>query len=217
VGVCQLSRWLRAFEQASRPRDGDAKSPNRSNSANSSFDRGAGSGPIGANGPIVTVGTGAVGAAGAAHLNVAVVECLHANLPTEWIDGLAKLGEMSCPFSVQPNRWRRLNVDAARFVVAWGASAAALGWETLDLFGCHPLAPDQRYDYMGIVWLLTGASVAAVSADSMAMRTKSGAKQTVYRPRLPLGDGRVPIWSLNTRADPIRIPASGSVEALVSQ
>ena len=211
-----MSRWLRAFEQASRPRDGDAKSPNRSNSANSSFDRGAGSGPIGANGPIVNVGTGAVGAAGAAHLNV-VVECLNANLPIEWLDGLDKLRAISRPVSVQPDRWQQLTVDAARFAGDWGASAAALGWKTLDLFGCHPLAPDQRYDYMCVVWLLTGASIVAVSADAIAMRTKSGATQTFYRSQLPVGNGRVPIWSLNTRADASRTLASCCVEELVSQ
>ena len=53
---------------------------------------------------------------------------------------------------------------------------------------------------MGVVWLLTGTSIVAVSADSIAMRKKSGATQTFYRPRLPVGNGRVPIWSLGEYA-----------------
>ena len=117
-----------------------------------------------------------------------------ANLPADWIDGLAKLRAMPCPASVRPDRWRQVTGDAARFVADWGVSAAALGWETLDLFGCHPLAPDQRFDCMGVVWLMTGVSIVAVDTDAIAMRTKSGARQMFYRSRTP--SRGIPMWCL---------------------
>ena len=62
-------------------------------------------------------------------------------------------------------RWRQACSDAGRFLRMWGEDAVALGWRTKDLFGLHPLAPLARYDAMGLVWVLMGRRVEALSAN----------------------------------------------------
>jgi hypothetical protein len=60
-------------------------------------------------------------------------------------------------------RWRQACSDASRFLRNWGEEARALGWTADDLFGLHPIAPLARYDAMGLVWLLCGQPVAAIT------------------------------------------------------
>lgn len=69
----------------------------------------------------------------------------------------------------------------------------ALGWGTLDVFGAHPRHPMERLDCAGLVALLNGAAIARLTAERCAVRTRSGAVQTVYR-----GEGAegVLLWKL---------------------
>ena len=75
-----------------------------------------------------------------------------------------------------------------------------MGWPPKDLFGLHrpPENPDQnyrrlsRYDEIGLIWLLEGREVIALTADTAAIRCPSGSV-TVYRKNNkpaygPLGD-----------------------------
>jgi hypothetical protein len=90
--------------------------------------------------------------------------------------------------------------DGRRFLATWGARAQALGWTARDLFGLHTL-PDNphpsyrrlsRYDATGLIWLLKGREVIALTEDTAAIRWPSGSV-TNYRKRNkpalgPLGD-----------------------------
>jgi hypothetical protein len=113
-------------------------------------------------------------------------------LRAEWTAGVARLRTMVPP-RVRPDRWRQTIVDAGRFLDQWGAQAAALGWSTLDVFGAHPRHPIERLDCAGLVILLHGDELAALTADTARIRTSSGALLTYYRrPRR----GAVPLWEL---------------------
>jgi hypothetical protein len=76
----------------------------------------------------------------------------------------------------------------------WGAQLAAMGWTTTDVFGVHPEAPLARYDYAGLLSLLPGCEVAAVTAEAVTLRTRSGAVQTFRRNPKPMES--VPLWEL---------------------
>ena len=108
--------------------------------------------------------------------------------------------ERRCPDYVDRARWEGAVEDGRRFLAKWGDQAEAMGWTARDLFGLHKPAetPDQsyrrlsRYDETGLIWLLKGREVTAVTADTAAIRSSSGTV-TVYRkhnkPALgPLGD-----------------------------
>ena len=113
--------------------------------------------------------------------------------PAEWHDGVDRLSTLAAPAMVRPQRWSLLTRDARRFLRDWGAQAAALGWTTPDIFGAHPTHPLQRLDCAGLVWLLHGDDVMAITSASACMRTSRGATLTYYRRPRP---GAVPLWQL---------------------
>ena len=105
-----------------------------------------------------------------------------------------------CPDHVERGRWQQAVEDGRRFLDKWGEQAAALGWMPRDLFGLQK-SPDQphpsyrrlsRYDETGLIWLLQGRPVVALTDATAAIENPTGAI-TVYRrydkPALgPLGD-----------------------------
>jgi hypothetical protein len=108
--------------------------------------------------------------------------------------------ESACPELVPGDRWRRCVEDGRRFLAAWGEQADALGWTAKDLFGLHqpPATPHpsysrlSRYDEIGLIWLLQGRPVVALTEATAAIQSSTGAL-TIYRrhnkPALgPVGD-----------------------------
>jgi hypothetical protein len=105
-----------------------------------------------------------------------------------------------CPDYIETERWRRAVEDGRRFLATWGARAQALGWTARDLFGLHT-PPEgahpgyrrlSRYDTTGLIWLLQGREVIALTADTAAIHWPSGSV-TTYRKSTkptfgPLGD-----------------------------
>jgi hypothetical protein len=108
--------------------------------------------------------------------------------------------EVECPAYVEAKRWRQAVEDGRRFLAEWGEKAVALGWTANDLFGLAPiptaLKPSferlSRYDLTGLVWLLSGRRVIAMTDSTAAIGTASGGNLTYRRhskPALgPLGD-----------------------------
>jgi hypothetical protein len=108
--------------------------------------------------------------------------------------------EARCPDLVPIDRWRAAVEDGRRFLARWGEQAEALGWTATDLFGLHkPLAKPHpsysrlsRYDEIGLIWLLQGRPVVALTEATAAIHSPTAAI-TVYRrfnkPALgPVGD-----------------------------
>jgi hypothetical protein len=108
--------------------------------------------------------------------------------------------EARCPDLVPAARWQAAVEDGRRFLARWGEQADALGWTARDLFGLHkpPEKPHpsysrlSRYDKTGLIWLLQGRPVVALTEASAAIQNPTGAI-TVYRrhnkPALgPVGD-----------------------------
>jgi hypothetical protein len=108
--------------------------------------------------------------------------------------------EARCPDLTPVDRWQMAVEDGRRFLATWGAQAEALGWTVRDLFGLLPVPADphpsfnrlSRYDATGLVWLLRGRTVVALTETAAAIQNPTAAV-TVYRrhnkPALgPLGD-----------------------------
>jgi hypothetical protein len=98
-----------------------------------------------------------------------------------------------CPPHVPQDRWRQAVADATAFATEWGPEAQALGWTEPDLLGLHPV-PKQpaanydrlaRLDDMGLIWLLRGRPVVALTATEASYRCPSGAILTYRRERRP--------------------------------
>jgi hypothetical protein len=115
--------------------------------------------------------------------------------PQSWIDGVSQLDAERVPGDVPPRRWRQFIYDAARFLEGgFAAQAAALNWDALDLFGCHASRPYARIDNAGLVWLLNGDRLIALTERSARIEAKSGATLTYYRK--PDETGRVLAWEV---------------------
>jgi hypothetical protein len=105
-----------------------------------------------------------------------------------------------CPELVEPERWQQAIHDANSFLATWGAQAHTLGWTARELFGLHAV-PERpaatyrrlsRYDETGLIWLLQGRAVVALTETEAAILGHSGAIQEYRKhnkPALgPLGD-----------------------------
>ena len=91
--------------------------------------------------------------------------------------------------------------DGRRFLASWGEQAEVFNWSSADLFGLHT-PPDKphpsyrrlsRYDCTGLVWMLQGRPVVALTAETTTIRNSHTGTITTYRrfnkPALgPLGD-----------------------------
>ncbi len=75
--------------------------------------------------------------------------------------------------------------DALRFLNEWAGQAHRLDWDALDLFGAHSTAPAARFDCMGLVPLLNGRPVLALTDDSAAIKAASGGSLTFRRRAAP--------------------------------
>jgi hypothetical protein len=103
---------------------------------------------------------------------------------------------LGCPASVESDRWRQAIRDADAFLAVWADRAQRLDWTPRDLFGLHPVPKDHparvysrlsRYDAMGLIWLLQGRPVVAMTMNEAAIR--GTAAVTIYRrvrPPLPI-------------------------------
>jgi len=108
--------------------------------------------------------------------------------------------EQHCPDHVPVERWQQAVEDGRRFLAVWGQQAETLGWTTRDLFGLASV-PEKpvpnyrrlsRHDETGLIWLLGGRAVVALTHTTAAIKNPTGAV-TIYRrynkPALgPLGD-----------------------------
>jgi hypothetical protein len=108
--------------------------------------------------------------------------------------------ERRCPDHVDPADWEVAIADGRAFLSSWGQKAEVLGWTTADLFGLAPV-PERtipnyrrlsRYDLTGLVWLLKGRPVIALTDITAAIQAPSGAILSYRRHRKPalgpLGD-----------------------------
>jgi hypothetical protein len=105
-----------------------------------------------------------------------------------------------CPDHIEHDRWRQAVEDGGRFLADWGEQARALGWTGRDLFGLHkpPEKPHpsyrrlSRYDETGLIWLLEGRDVVALTEGTAAIRWPGGSITTYRKNKKPgygpLGD-----------------------------
>jgi len=83
------------------------------------------------------------------------------------------------PGDVPPRRWAQFIADARAFCASgFAEQAKALGWTNADLFGCDDERPFARIDCLGLIWLLNGDRLLALTADAAVIETKGGSRLT---------------------------------------
>ncbi len=96
--------------------------------------------------------------------------------------------EARCPDLVPLDLWQQAVADGKTFLSRWSDQAQALGWTAKDLFGLLTVPGHakpsfnrlSRYDETGLIWLLRGRGVAALTDATAAIRNPTGSI-TIYR------------------------------------
>ena len=92
--------------------------------------------------------------------------------------------------------WRGLIRDAELFLSVWGKQAADLGWTTLNLFGAHAKAPATNFSCMGLLLVVNGGRVVALTTEAAKIEQQSRARLTYTRS--PPDTECVPVWDLSS-------------------
>jgi hypothetical protein len=114
--------------------------------------------------------------------------------PLEWCEGFAALDIANPPADVPTARWRLFIDDCGRYLDGWAGTAAALGWGPLDLFGCNATHPFACIDQAGLLWLLGGSRIVALTDRGASVISQTGLRQP-YR-RKPSQPGQILAWEL---------------------
>jgi hypothetical protein len=97
--------------------------------------------------------------------------------------------------------WDQALVDARQaFLQGWVRQAAALGWSAVDLFSILPMAPADRLDCMGLVPLLRGRAILAVTDDAALIDAGGGARLTFRRADHDAYGMAIPMWKTTPHA-----------------
>jgi hypothetical protein len=100
------------------------------------------------------------------------------------------------PDRVPIDRWQQAVEDGRTFLAHWADQAHALGWTAKDLFGLISVPAHAkpafnrlaRYDETGLIWLLRGRGVAALTEATAAIRNPTGSITVYRRKPAPVGD-----------------------------
>ncbi len=118
-------------------------------------------------------------------------------IPRAWAEGLARLDSSRAPADVPLWRWLRFMDDCGRFVDEWAWRASRLGWTPLALFGCDRTKPFARLDRAGLLWLVEGRRILALTPETAAIEI-SGGKSLIYRRKPYLDVEALAVWDLVT-------------------
>ena len=118
-------------------------------------------------------------------------------VPETWEQGVADMLAMAPPTSYPAEEWAVLREDAYRFLSVWAAQARALGWTACDLFGIHRTHPWARLDCAGLIPLLRGREVSALSESQAVIKTGEGRALAYRRKSGPRPDGACLLWELS--------------------
>jgi hypothetical protein len=102
--------------------------------------------------------------------------------PRAWAEALAQLNPALPPCDTPPKRWLRFIDDCGRFLDdGWAIWADALGWASLDLFGCDRERPFTRIDHLGLLWLINGGTVVELHCDRAIIENEHDVRQCYRR------------------------------------
>jgi hypothetical protein len=87
-----------------------------------------------------------------------------------------------------------LSAIANRLRPQMGTKAATLGWNAVQLFGCHREWPS-IVQWWGAMWLISGGEIVALSVDVIRIKTVRGAQQSIRKTDHTC-DFTVPVWAL---------------------
>ena len=108
------------------------------------------------------------------------------SIPQEWLDAFNKLNSVNKPRVITKAKWLDIQYEAfLLFKVDTNILEKVIknNWNTIDIFGCHYLAPMTRFDCMGLLLLKKQQDkIVEVNKDRIQLKTKNGIIKSFYKP-----------------------------------
>ncbi len=118
-------------------------------------------------------------------------------LPAACADGFARLQAMPPPRITRPEVWSEIVADALRLAAdGWAMQALALGWTSLDLWGCSPVARGNP-DHGGLAVWLDGRRILLLDERTCIVDAGAGARAVFTRREPAVG---MLLWDLGKAA-----------------
>lgn len=116
-------------------------------------------------------------------------------LSVDWAERTVALahGKIGEAFALEQFAWTIRDGDAA--LALWSREFVNHGWKAADLYVVHATAPTARFDAMGAIVALNGATIRSVSRQtfSVAKRTGSGGGGIIALPFICTCQSRRPL------------------------
>lgn len=94
-------------------------------------------------------------------------------LPRIWAEAFVKLLLRSKPDNISKKRWQTI-INQISLLLDVNSShlknVIKYGWGIDDIFGCHRITPEQRYDGMGLLMLLQDREIVEVKKDVIVLK-----------------------------------------------
>ena len=112
---------------------------------------------------------------------VAIIE-YDGQIPYDWALPIAKIQLRAKPESISEEKWQIIISNLETFPL-YLEDIILHQWTISDIFGCHPIAPEKRFDVMGLLMLLNeGDRIAEISRDVIRIQGDRGSIASYYRP-----------------------------------
>ncbi len=103
-------------------------------------------------------------------------------IPYEWALPIAKIQLRAKPESISEEKWQII-ISNLETLPLYLNDIILHQWTISDIFGCHPIAPEKRFDVMGLLMLLNeGDRIIEVSKDVIRIQGGRGSIAGYYRP-----------------------------------
>ena len=103
-------------------------------------------------------------------------------IPYDWALPIAKIQLRAKPESITKEKWQIIT-NNLEMLIYYLQDIIAHKWTISDIFGCHPIAPEKRFDVMGLLMLLNeGDRIIEVSRDVIRIQGGRGSIAGYYRP-----------------------------------
>jgi hypothetical protein len=109
-----------------------------------------------------------------------------ARIPSDWVDGIARLNADRPPTDVPRHRWRQFVNDCNKFLRPsenWAERAAKLGWDAMALFGCAPKRPLDYLGSAGLLWAINGGKLVELHRDWAVIDVPLQTRQRIFSRR----------------------------------
>ena len=103
-------------------------------------------------------------------------------IPYDWALPIAKIQLRAKPKSITKEKWQII-INNLEMLIYYLQDIILHQWTISDIFGCHPIAPEKRFDVMGLLMLLNeGDRIIEVSRDVIRIQGGRGSIAGYYRP-----------------------------------